>query len=177
MYLLRKIAIVLAAAGLLAAIYVGTHHRARVVPAVSGRELAAAPHLKMIDLEGRSIETASYQGRVVLINFWAAWCTPCAEEIPQFVALQDKYGGQGFQIIGISMDDKEGALRDFYRKYKMNYPVIIGNQNIAQEYGGILGLPTSFLIGRDGRIRSKTSGLADFPKLDQEITSLLHATD
>lgn len=175
--MLRKIAIVLAAVGLLAAIYLGTHHRARVVPAVSGRELPPAPHLKMVDLEGRSIETASYQGRVVLINFWAAWCTPCAEEIPQFVALQDKYGGQGFQMIGISMDDQESALRDFYLKYKMNYPVVIGNQRIAQDYGGILGLPTSFLIGRDGRIRSKTSGLADFPRLEQEIASLLHSGD
>ena len=175
MYRLRKVALVLAAVGLLAGVYLGTRRRARVVPAVSGGQQPAAPHLNMVDLNGRSIETASYDGRVVLINFWAAWCTPCTEEVPQFVALQDKYGGQGFQAIGISMDDKEGALRDFYRKYKMKYPVIIGNQNIAQQYGGILGLPTSFLIGRDGRIRSKTSGLADFPKLEQEIVALLRS--
>ena len=172
MYLLRKAAIVLAAGGLLVGVYLGTHRRAPVVSAVSGAQ-PLAPHLKMVDLNGRSIETASYDGKVVLVNFWAAWCTPCAQEIPQFVALQDKYGGQGFQAIGISMDDKESALRDFYRKYKMNYPVIIGNQKIAQEYGGILGLPTSFLIGRDGRIRSKISGLADVAQLEHEIVALL----
>jgi peroxiredoxin len=73
------------------------------------------------------------------------------------------------------MEDKESALRDFYRKYKMNYPVVIGNQKIAQEYGGILGLPTTFLIGRDGRIHAKHSGSADFPSLEQEIVSLLRA--
>lgn len=173
MYLLRKLGIVIAAAGLVAGIYLGTHRRARVVPAVSAGEQPAAPRLKMVDLDGRAIDTASYNGRVVLINFWAAWCSPCAEEIPQFVALQVKYGSQGLQTIGISMDDKEAALREFYRKYKMNYPVVIGNQNIAQEYGGILGLPTSFLVGRDGRIRSKMSGLADFPKLEQDVIALL----
>jgi peroxiredoxin len=89
------------------------------------------------------------------------------------VGLQDKYRAAGFQTVGISMEDKESALRDFYRKYKMNYPVVIGNQKIAQEYGGILGLPTTFLIGRDGRIRTKYAGLVDFPKLEQEIVSLL----
>jgi cytochrome c biogenesis protein CcmG/thiol:disulfide interchange protein DsbE len=174
-YLLRKLAIVIAAVGMVAGIYLGTHRRARVVPAVSAGEQPAAPRVKMVDLDGRAIDTASYNGRVVLINFWAAWCTPCAEEIPQFVALQEKYGSQGLQTIGISMDDKEAALRDFYRKYKINYPVVIGNQKIAQEYGGILGLPTSFLVGRDGRIRSKTSGMADFPKLEQDVVALLRA--
>jgi cytochrome c biogenesis protein CcmG/thiol:disulfide interchange protein DsbE len=171
----RKIGIAVAAAGLIAGMYLATHRRARIEPAVAAGEQPPAPRLRMVDLNGRAIDTASYDGRVVLINFWAAWCTPCAEEIPKIVGLQAKYGGQGFQTIGISMEDKEAALRDFYRKYKMNYPVIVGNQNIAQEYGGILGLPTSFLIGRDGRIRSKTSGLVDFPKLEQEVVALLRA--
>lgn len=173
--MLRKVAIAVAVIVLVAGIYLGTHRRSRVAPADIGAGQPPAPHLQMVDLDGRTIQTANYQGSVVLVNFWAAWCTPCAEEIPQIVALQEKYGRQGFQTIGISMDDKEAALREFYRKYKMNYPVIIGNQNIAQEYGGILGLPTSFLIGRDGRIRSKISGMADFPKLEQEIVALLRA--
>lgn len=175
MYSLRKIAVLIALVGLIAAVYLGTHRRSRVVPAVIGAGNKPAPRLKMVDLNGRSIETAGYDGKVVLINFWAAWCTPCAEEIPQFVALQNKYGGQGFQTIGISMEDREGALRDFYRKFKMNYPVIVGNQQVAQQFGGILGLPTTFLIGPEGRIRSRHSGLADFPQLEREIVALLHS--
>jgi thiol-disulfide isomerase/thioredoxin len=123
----------------------------------------------LVDLSGNKIDTPSYAGKVVLINFWAAWCTPCAEEIPQLVALQDKYRAQGFQVIGISMEDRDSALRDFYRKYRMNYPVVAGNAKIAESYGGILGLPTTFLVGRDGRIRAKHPGLADFASLEQEI--------
>jgi thiol-disulfide isomerase/thioredoxin len=112
-------------------------------------------------------------GNVVLINFWAAWCTPCTEEIPKLIAFQEKYRAQGFRVIGISMEDKDSALREFYRKNNVNYPVIAGNEKIAEAYGGILGLPTSVLISRDGSIRAKHPGLADFAMLEREIIALL----
>ena len=166
---MRRVAVVIAAVGLAVAIYYGTHARHRDTRSST----SLAPALTLVDLGGNKIDTSSYAGKVVLINFWAAWCTPCAEEIPQFIALQDKYRAQGLQVIGISMEDRNSALRDFYRKYKMNYPVVAGNEKIAEAYGGILGLPTSFLIGRDGRIRAKYPGLADFTKLEQEIIALL----
>jgi peroxiredoxin len=166
---MRRVAVVIAAVGLAVAIYYGTHARHRDTRSST----SLAPALTLVDLGGNKIDTSSYAGKVVLINFWAAWCTPCAEEIPQFIALQDKYRAQGLQVIGISMEDRDSALRDFYRKYKMNYPVVSGNEKIAEAYGGILGLPTSFLIGRDGRIRAKYPGLADFTKLEQEIIALL----
>ena len=166
---MRRVAVVIAAVGLAVAIYYGTHARHRDTRSST----SLAPALTLVDLGGNKIDTSSYAGKVVLINFWAAWCTPCAEEIPQFIALQDKYRAQGLQVIGISMEDRNSALRDFYRKYKMNYPVVAGNEKIAEAYGGILGLPTSFLIGRDGRIRAKYPGLADFAKLEQEIIALL----
>ncbi len=129
----------------------------------------------MVDLDGHNISLPSYAGKVVLVNFWAAWCTPCAEEIPQFIALQNKYAAKGFQIIGISMEDKESVLREFYRTHHMNFPVAIGNQQIAQQYGGILGLPTSFLIDRDGRIQRKYTSVTDFATIEQDITLLLQA--
>jgi len=166
---MRRIAVVMAAVGLAVAVYYGTHDRRRDTRSSTSQ----APALALVDLGGNKIETSGYAGKVVLINFWAAWCTPCAEEIPQFVALQDKYRAQGLQVIGISMEDRDSALRDFYRKYKMNYPVVAGSAKIAEAYGGILGLPTSFLIGRDGHIRAKYPGLADFAKLEQEIIALL----
>jgi cytochrome c biogenesis protein CcmG/thiol:disulfide interchange protein DsbE len=174
---MRKLALLLFAVGLAFAVYQGTQHRRAkpVRPAGAQPPLPQAPALTLVDLSGRNISTSSYAGHVVLINFWAAWCTPCAEEVPQFVALQDKYRLQGFQVIGISMDDKESALRAFYEKYRMNYPVIPGSQKIADAYGGVLGLPTSFLISRDGRVHAKYAGLADFAKLEQEIIALLHS--
>ncbi|HEX9121454.1 MAG TPA: TlpA disulfide reductase family protein [Terriglobales bacterium] len=165
----------IAAIGLAVAVYYGTRDRtAKQTRERDTRSSASqAPALTLVDLSGNKIDTSSYAGDVVLINFWAAWCTPCAEEVPQLVALQDKYRAQGFRVIGISMEDRDSALRDFYRKYRMNYPVAAGSEKIAESYGGILGLPTTFLIGRDGRIRAKYPGLADFAKLEQEIVALL----
>ena len=89
------------------------------------------------------------------------------------MTLQDNLRGKGLQVIGISMEDRDSELRTFYRKHQMNYPVVAGNQDIAEAYGGILGLPTTFLIGRDGRIHAKHAGPADFLKLEQELTALL----
>ncbi len=171
---MKKIAIFVGFAGVILALYVGYHAR-RPKPAAARATAPAAPAFTMVDLDGNKIDTAAYRGKVVLINFWAAWCVPCAEEIPQFTVLEDKYRAQGFRTIGISMEDKESVLREFYRKHKMNYPVIVGNQDIAQEYGGILGLPTTFLVGRDGRIHHKYAGTTDFAKLEHDIQALLQA--
>jgi cytochrome c biogenesis protein CcmG, thiol:disulfide interchange protein DsbE len=172
---MRKVAVAIAAIGLAVAVYYGIHgptaKRARDRDTTSSG--LRAPALTLVDLDGNRIESSSYAGHVLLINFWAAWCTPCTEEIPKLIALQDKYGAQGFRVIGISMEDRDSALREFYRKNKMNYPVVAGNEKIAEAYGGILGLPTSFLISRDGSVRAKHPGLADFSKLEQEIITLL----
>lgn len=136
---------------------------------------AVAPALAVTDLNGNRIETSSYTGKVVLVNFWAAWCTPCADEVPKIMSLQERYGPRGFQVIGFSMDDTDTALREFYAKYKMNYPVAAGSAQIAESYGGILGLPTTLLISRDGLIAAKYSGLTDFAQIEREVVTLLGA--
>jgi len=110
-----------------------------------------------------------------MLNFWATWCTPCRGEIPNFVQFQNSYGPQGLQIVGISMDDGPQPVREFYRQFNMNYPVAIGTEKLAQSYGGILGLPVTFLIGRDGRIAAKYVGAVQMPVVEQEIKSLLAA--
>ena len=172
---MRRIAVVIVALGLAIAVYYGTRDRTakQTRQQDPGSSALQAPALTLVDLSGKRIDTSSYTGKVVLVNFWAAWCTPCAEEVPQLVALQDKYRAQGLQVIGNSMEDKDSALRDFYRQYRMNYPVVAGSAKFAESYGGILGLPTTFLIGRGGRIRARHPGLADFASLEQEIIALL----
>lgn len=147
-------------------------HRRTPSPKIFGFTLPA-PAITLTDLSGNALSPSGYKGEVVLINFWAAWCTPCRAEIPQFMALQDKYGSQGFQTVGVSPDDVESTLRDFCRESKVNYPIVMGNQQIAEAFGGVLGLPTTFLIGRDGRIHAKYEGETDFRKLEQEIKDLL----
>ena len=110
---------------------------------------------------------------MVLLDFWATWCDPCREEIPHFVELQNKYRDQGLQIVGISMDDGPEPVRDFYQSFKMNYPVVMGNATTGELYGGVLGLPIAFLIGRDGRIYSKHIGATDISVFEGEIATLL----
>lgn len=136
--------------------------------------LPAGPELSLTDINGGAVRTQDYKGRVVLVNFWAAWCGPCAEEVPQFIALQKKYQDQGFQVIGISVEDDAGELRNFYRKYRMNYPVVPGDLKISDAFGGVLGLPTTFVIGKDNLIHGKYNGATDFSVLEQEVVALLH---
>lgn len=134
---------------------------------------AVAPSLSLQDLDGKPLDLASYRGKVVLLNFWATWCAPCRSEIPHLVDLQDKYREQGLQLIGISMDDGPKPVRSFYQEYKMNYPVAVGTEQVAEAYGGVLGLPITFLIGRDGRIAAKYTGAVEMTVVEQEAKSLL----
>lgn len=133
----------------------------------------SAPDFSVTDLSGRKLTLADYRGKVVMFNFWATWCGPCREEIPDFVELQNRYRNQGLTILGISMDDDPAPVREFYERYRMNYPVAMGNDALADRFGGILGLPTTFLIGRDGRIFAKQSGAADVELFEETVKKLL----
>jgi thiol-disulfide isomerase/thioredoxin len=126
-------------------------------------------------LSGQQLRLSDYRGKLVLLDFWATWCDPCREEIPHFVELQSRYRDQGLQIVGVSMDDSPEPVRDFYQRFKMNYPVVMGNASTGELYGGVLGLPIAFLIGRDGRIYSKHIGATDIGVFEREITTLLQA--
>lgn len=136
-------------------------------------ERALAPDFSLPELTGERLDLSAYRGKVVLLDFWATWCDPCREETPRFVDLQSKYGNQGLQIIGVSMDDGPEPVRDFYQRFKMNYPVVMGNAKIGELYGGVLGLPIAFLIGRDGRIYARHIGAANIAVLEREIVNLL----
>ena len=138
-------------------------------------ELRPGPDLSLTEIHGAAVHTADYKGKVVLVNFWAAWCVPCADEVPQFIALQKKYHDQGLRVLGVSVEDDAGDLRDFYRKFQMNYPVVPSDLRIADAYGGVLGLPTTFVIGKDNLIHAKHNGATDFPALEREVVALLHA--
>ena len=172
---MRSSIILLAFGALAFGVYLGVHHAGRRhAEVMTAPALAASPELSLTDLNGVALHTASYKDKVVLVNFWAAWCKPCAEEVPQFIALQKKYQDQGLQVIGFSVEDDATELRDFYRKYQVNYPVVPSDLKIADAFGGVLGLPTTFVIGRDGRIHGKHNGATNFASLEQEVVALLH---
>jgi thiol-disulfide isomerase/thioredoxin len=133
----------------------------------------AAPGFVREDLSGKKVSLSGYRGKVVLLNFWATWCAPCVIEIPAFARWQSRYGGQGLQVIGISMDDDAPPVRAMYRRLKVNYPVAMGDEKIGELYGGVLGLPVTYLIDREGRIVSRYQGEADLKWLEREVLKLL----
>ncbi|MFZ0800385.1 MAG: TlpA disulfide reductase family protein [Terriglobales bacterium] len=136
--------------------------------------LRPAPDFSLTELSTRrTFRLSDYRGKVVLLDFWATWCDPCKQEIPHFVAMQNQYASQGLQVLGISMDDDEPPVRDFQQQFKMNYPVALGNPKLADQYGGILGLPITFLIDRQGRIVARHVGATDASVFEAEIKKLL----
>ena len=127
------------------------------------------------DLEGRSVKLSDFKGKVILLDFWATWCPPCKAEIPGFVELQQQYGEQGLQVVGVSVDDPPELLKPFADEFNMNYPVIVGlgRDDLQDAYGPMWGIPTTFLISRDGRICRKHSGLVGKERYEQAIKALL----
>lgn len=130
------------------------------------------PAFLVADLNGNIISTAALKGKVVLINFWATWCPPCREEIPELIELQSKYKDQ-LQIVGVSLDEVPSEqVKEFAVRAGINYPIIMASREILQEYGGAPALPTIFVVNLDGRVVQKHVGLFPTAIYDQEIRAL-----
>lgn len=127
------------------------------------------------DMNGRKVQLSDFKGKVIVLDFWATWCPPCKAEIPGFVELQEAYGADGLQIVGVSVDDPPDKLKPFASEFKMNYPVLVGlgRDDLQDAYGPMWGIPTTFLIDRDGRICRKHSGLVGKEKYERDIKALL----
>jgi len=119
-----------------------------------------APDFTLESLDGKNIQLSAYKGQAVLLNFWATWCGPCKIEMPWFVELQKEYGPQGLQIVGVAMDDaSKEDIAKFVKEMGVNYPILIGKEDVGNQYGGVNVLPTTFFIDRDGKIVAREFGL------------------
>ena len=134
----------------------------------------AAPEWQLKDPDGQAIKLSDFKGKVVILDFWATWCPPCRAEIPEFIALQKQYAAQGLTVVGVSLDtDGAAVVKSFMKRNGMNYPVVIGDDKIAGDYGGISAIPTTFVLDRTGNIVSSHQGFASQVVFESEIRPLL----
>lgn len=170
---LRRSRVVFASVGLALAVCVsGCGGGGRAPEPQAGSK--AAPEFELKDVEGNLYRSASGQGTVRLVDFWATWCAPCRQEIPMFRDLHAAYGPKGFTLVGIAMDD-EGVekVKPYVDEMKIPYLTLIGNEEVVDAFGGVFGFPTKFLIDREGRIVETWVGEVPRSVLEKRIQALL----
>lgn len=132
-----------------------------------------APEFARRAFDGSNIDLTSLRGKVVLLNFWATWCAPCQAEMPVFAQWQQQYGRDGLQVIGISMDDDAAPARRLVSRLKLDYPVAMGDAKLGERYGGVLGLPMTYLIDKRGVVRAQFQGEAPTGTIEKRLKQLL----
>ena len=141
----------------------------------SGLKGQVAPDFALQSLEGQTIHLSDYHGKAVALNFWATWCEPCKIETPWFVELQKQYGPDGLQVVGISADegDSKDDVAKFTKSMGVNYPILLGKENVIDAYGGVQFLPETIYINRDGKVVEKVFGLKGKGEIEDYIKKSL----
>ena len=136
-----------------------------------------APDFQLPSLDGAKVKLSDFRGKAVLLNFWATWCPPCKVEMPWFADLQKEYGKDGLVILGVAMDDSEpDKIAQFASEIGVNYPILLGTDQVSDDYGNVQYLPTSFYISRDGTIVDKMTGLLDRKDIEEAVKKTLNTT-
>jgi thiol-disulfide isomerase/thioredoxin len=143
--------------------------RAQDAPAPS-----IAPTWTLKDVDGKTIKSSDFAGKVVILDFWATWCPPCKAEIPGFIELQKKYGNKGLVVVGVSLDEQgSAAVKPFMKQIGMDYTVLLGDEKVVRDFGSFEAIPTTFIIDRKGNVVGGHTGYGSKEDFEKEITPLL----
>lgn len=146
---------------------------AKVLPPVEASKIEAAPDIELKNTAGESVRLSDLRGRVVLFNFWATWCIPCRSEIPELNDMHRDLEAKGFTVIGASWNDTASDIESFRQEIKADYPIWLDSESINGKFGGVQGLPTTFIIDREGRIRYKVYGPRERATFEAAVKLLL----
>ncbi len=147
---------------------------AGILSTACSAKAATAPPFDLQDLNGKSVKLSDFKGKVVILDFWATWCPPCRAEIPHFVELQKQYRDKGLVIVGVSLDQGgPDVVSSFVKQQGINYPIVMGTEDVSSRYGDIQAIPTTFVIDQNGNIVDKHEGFTDKDVFEKEITPLL----
>lgn len=136
-----------------------------------------APDFVLTDLSGKAVQLSDFDGRMIILNFWATWCGPCRDEIPFFVEMVKKHKDEGLTIIGVSMDMVGAdAIKSFTDRYNVNYPILLNDNQVNYTYGGIQAIPTTFIINKNGKVVNRFIGNPGEEAFKNEIKKWLHRT-
>ncbi|HBH27587.1 MAG TPA: TlpA family protein disulfide reductase [Desulfofustis sp.] len=142
-----------------------------------GATLNAAGKMPQFQLQdptnGDVVKSKDFQGKVVLVTFFATWCVPCVQEIPSLIKLHQSYKNKGFSVVAISVDQEESVVRKLAAKKGINYPIIMGNDAIIQGFGGVFGIPTTFLVNQNGTVVKKYDGYVSHTVLLKDIKRVM----
>ncbi len=124
--------------------------------------------------DGKMVHNSAFKDKVVLVNFFATWCGPCLKEIPSLQKLQHKYSDKNFSVVAISLDQAgPKKVKKLMKRYKINYPVLMADRQVMEGFGGVAGVPTSFLVNRDGVVVKSYPGYMPYSALEKDIKAVL----
>jgi thiol-disulfide isomerase/thioredoxin len=142
--------------------------------------VGSAPAWHLQDLAGQPVSSDQFKGKVVVLDFWATWCKPCTREIPALVELQKKYADDGLVVIGVALDEPgksapkaHAVIQRYVARYLVSYPIVLGDDKIQADFGGVDPIPTTFIIDRDGIIRDKKVGALPAAQFERRVLKVL----
>ncbi|MCK9266439.1 TlpA family protein disulfide reductase [bacterium] len=144
-----------------------------VLISCSKAEVSQAPDFSLKTIENKTVKLSDYKKKIVIINFWATWCPPCRAELPDFVKFYDEYNSKGVEIIGIAVNSRNADIKSVIEQYKIKYPICISDKKVEAEYGGIRGVPTTFIIDKTGKIVLNRVGMIKEKELVDIVRRLL----